>query len=202
VKGEVRETCNLHGGGHAGWAMERCVGSSTCSVLPCCSVLEIVLKHCPATLAQVANVRCTLREMLFWKRCVKANASMLAPYSAAFKAKLLGKLDPSMWELSVLMPPAPPTPTARLLERELKAARTCRYDHADVAQCGHWTPAMKTQLLHCSCCMFCFDGKAETAGWQVSNCIGHASIPLLQWPQGSAGGMLCVFQCRQDRQYG
>jgi hypothetical protein len=81
----------------------------------------------PAPHVQTQYMRCTLREMLFWKRTVAANSGMLAPYSAAFKAKLLGKLNPSMWELSVLMPPKAPTTSTKQAERELRAAKRCRY---------------------------------------------------------------------------
>jgi hypothetical protein len=61
---------------------------------------------------------------------VAANASLLAPYSAAFKAELLGDLDPSMWELSVLMPIQPPITEAKRAEKQLKASQVCRCAHA------------------------------------------------------------------------
>jgi hypothetical protein len=68
-----------------------------------------------------------MREIMFFKRCVDANARMLAPLPAALKAELLGELDPELWELSVLMPTRPLPTDAKLAERELKAARACRY---------------------------------------------------------------------------
>jgi hypothetical protein len=82
---------------------------------------------CPRACVQVQDIKCSLREILFWKRCVESNASMLAPYSAAFKAKLLGELDPGMWELSVLMPPRAPPSESKQARKELRAARCCRY---------------------------------------------------------------------------
>lgn len=73
------------------------------------------------------NLKCTLREVLMLKRVLEAASMSKDRLPKAELARLLGDLDPRMWEVAILTPTEPPAPPERLALRELRNTRSCRH---------------------------------------------------------------------------